>query len=446
VTLPVTGRATVPGSKSQTNRALLLAALAGGRSVVHGAPASRDTALMVGALRALGCEVNLEVHTDGQRIEVSPPTGPASGAGPALRGGGTIDCGLAGTVMRFVPPAAALADGPVRFDGDPRARERPMGPVLDALRALGARVEQHSAADAERSPESPATLPFTLHGTGGLPGGEVTLDASGSSQFVSGLLLSGAAYEKGVTVRHNGKPVPSLPHIDMTVQMLRAAGVEVVDGAHRGEPNTWQVLPGPVSARDWQIEPDLSNAAAFLAAAAATGGRVTVVGWPSGSTQPGVAILAVLDQFGCTVHHGSDGLTVTGPGRLVGVDVDLHDVGELTPTVAALAALADGPSHLRGVAHLRGHETDRLAALATELTALGADATETEDGLIIRPRPLHAPPGRPWSAYADHRMATAGALLGLVVPGLTVDDIDCTSKTIPDFPARWDELIGGGAG
>ena len=411
----------MPGSKSQTNRALLLAALSGGDCAVSGVPATRDSALMIGALRALG----VPVRVDGELITI--------GAHDGFRGGTEVDTGLAGTVMRFVPPAAALADGPVRFDGDPRARERPMGPVLDSLRALGARVETHGTGDA---------LPFTLHGTGGLAGGEVVLDASGSSQFVSGLLLSGAAYDKGLTVIHDGKPVPSLPHIEMTVEMLRAARVDVDDS----EPNAWRVPPAPIAARDWVVEPDLSNASVFLAAAAITGGRVTVLGWPSASTQPGVAILGVLEQFGATVTTSPRGVTVTGPGRLTGVDVDLHDVGELAPTIAALAALADSPSQLRGIAHLRGHETDRLAALATELSALGGDATETPDGLAIRPRPLHGRGDRPWGAYADHRMATAGALIGLVVPGVEVDDIGCTDKTIPDFPGRWAALLAGRAG
>nr|WP_211241339.1 3-phosphoshikimate 1-carboxyvinyltransferase [Pseudonocardia spinosispora] len=417
----MTGRVRAPGSKSQTNRALLLAALADGPCVVSGAPASRDTALMVGALESLG----MRTSTEGERISIDP------GAGP--RGGGTVDCGLAGTVMRFVPPAAALAEGPVRFDGDPRARERPMGPVLDALTTLGATVELHGTG---------STLPFTLHGSGGLAGGDVVLDASGSSQFVSGLLLSGAAYDKGVAVHHDGEPVPSLPHIDMTVQMLRAAGVEVDDS----EADTWRVLPGRIAARDWEIEPDLSNAAVFLAAAAITAGQVTVLGWPTGSTQPGVAILDVLEQLGAQVRAEPDGMTVVGPDRLHGIDVDLHDVGELAPTVAALAALADGPSRLRGIAHLRGHETDRLAALRTELNELGGEVVETDDGLDIRPRALHGRPDRPWGAYADHRMATAGALLGLVVPGITVDDIDSTNKTIPDFPARWAALVDGDRG
>ncbi|MDQ2707009.1 MAG: 3-phosphoshikimate 1-carboxyvinyltransferase [Actinomycetota bacterium] len=412
---PVHGRVEIPGSKSQTSRALLLAALSGGSASVTGAPASRDATLMVDALRALG----VSVRVDGTRITVDGRAG--------LTGAGTVDCGLAGTVMRFLPPVATLADGSVGFDGDPRARERPMGPVLDALRTLGAVIEGDA-------------LPFTVHGDGGLSGGEVILDASASSQFVSGLLLSGARYDKGVLIRHRsvtGKPLPSEPHIAMTVDMLRAAHVHVDDA----EPNSWRVWPGPVAARDWVIEPDLSNAAVFLAAAVATGGQVTVVGWPARTNQPGVAVLGVLAQFGATVTPGPEGMTVSGPAELDGVDVDLHEVGELAPTVAALAALATGPSRLRGIAHLRGHETDRLAALAAELTALGAGATETADGLAISPAALRAVPGRPWRAYADHRMATAGALLGLVVPDLGVDDITCTAKTMPDFARDWTALV-----
>jgi 3-phosphoshikimate 1-carboxyvinyltransferase len=409
---PVRGVVAVPGSKSVTNRALLLAGLAVGPSVVHGAPATRDTALMCGALRSLG----VPVEVDGERV--------ALGGDGTLTGGRTVDCGLAGTVMRFVPPAATLADGAVLFDGDPHARTRPMGTVLDALRALGAVV------DGDR-------LPFVLHGTGGLPGGDVTIDASASSQFVSGLLLSGARFDKGVTVLHDGRPVPSLPHIDMTVAMLREAGVEVDDS----RPNVWRVEPGPIAAREWTVEPDLSNASVFLAAAAVTAGEVTVAGWPAGSTQPGTEVLSVLEQFGATVTPSDAGMTVRGPDRLTGVDVDLHEASELTPTVAAIAALASTPSRIRGVAHIRGHETDRLAALVAELTALGGDVTETEDGLEIRPRSLTAPADRPWGAYADHRMATAGAIVGLVVPGVTIDDVACTAKTIPDFPGRWATLL-----
>jgi 3-phosphoshikimate 1-carboxyvinyltransferase len=417
---PVRATVPVPGSKSITNRALLLAALAGTGGTVRGALRSRDTDLMVGALRALGVPVTDRGSRDNE-LEVAAHDG--------LRGGSAVDCGLAGTVMRFVPPLAALADGPVRFDGDERARQRPMGAVLAALRTLGCRVDGDA-------------LPFVLHGRHRRTGGEVRIDASGSSQFVSGLLLSAAGYDGGITVRHEGPPVPSRPHIEMTVQMLADRGVTVdTDGA-----TWWTVPPGPVTGGDHDVEPDLSNATVFLAAAAVTGGQVTVPGWPHQTTQAGDAIRPLLIQMGCTLELHEQGLTVSGPGRLQGVDTDLHDVGELTPTVVALAALASGPSRLRGIAHLRGHETDRLAALATEIGALGGDIRETTDGLEVHPRPLRAHPTRPWSAYADHRMATAGAILGLVVPGITVDDIAATTKTLPDFPSRWSAMVTGGAG
>jgi 3-phosphoshikimate 1-carboxyvinyltransferase len=410
-TEPVRATVAVPGSKSITNRALLLAALSERGGTLTGALRSRDSRLMIDSLRALG----VPVDDDGDQVVV--------GAHQGLRGPARVDCGLAGTVMRFVPPAAAVADGDVRFDGDPRARERPMSTVLDALRALGASVEGDA-------------LPFTLHGKGALAGGAVTIDASASSQFVSGLLLAGARYDAGVTVHHDGKPVPSLPHIDMTVQMLRDAGVTVDDAT----PNTWRVSPGVIASRDWVVEPDLSNATPFLAAAAVTGGSVTVPGWPEKTNQPGDVFGEIATRMGCTVQRDENALTLTGPDQLVGIDVDLHDVGELTPTVAALAVLAAGPSVLRGIAHLRGHETDRLAALAAEINRLGGDARETEDGLEIRPRVLNA---GVWQAYEDHRMATAGAVVGLMVPGIEVDDIGTTAKTLPDFPLMWDRMLGG---
>ncbi|MDQ3578925.1 MAG: 3-phosphoshikimate 1-carboxyvinyltransferase [Actinomycetota bacterium] len=409
-TAPVHATVAIPGSKSITNRALILAALSGSPSTLTGALEGRDADLMIAALRAIG----VPVQVSGTTIRV--------GAHSGFSGPATIDCGLAGTVMRFVPPAAVLADGEIRFDGDPRARERPMGTVLDALRTVGAKVEGDS-------------LPFTLAGAGGIAGGTVTIDASASSQFVSGLLLSGARYDKGLTVHHDGDPVPSMPHIDMTVEMLRAAGV-TVDTA---ETNTWRVEPGAITARDWAIEPDLSNATPFLAAAAVTGGEVTVTGWPTTTTQPGDAIRGILEQMGCQVTLSDGALTVRGPALLAGVDIDLHEVGELTPTVAALAALADGPSRLRGIAHLRGHETDRLAALTAEITGLGGEAVETEDGLRIQPVPLH---GGGWGTYADHRMATAGAIIGLVVDGVEVEDIATTAKTMPDFPRLWTAMLG----
>jgi 3-phosphoshikimate 1-carboxyvinyltransferase len=411
---PVHATVPVPGSKSITNRLLLLAALADGPSTLHAPLRSRDSTLMAEALRSLGVDV-----ADG-------PDGSWLVTPGELRGPADVDCGLAGTVMRFLPPAAAIATGEIRFDGDPHARLRPMATVLSALRALGADITGDG-------------LPFTLTGTGSLRGGDVTIDASGSSQFVSGLLLSGARYEQGVRVLHRSllpgeNPVPSLPHIAMTVEVLRAAGVEVDDQ----EPNTWAVAPGPVRGREWHVEPDLSNATVFLAAAAVTGGEVTVPGWPTKTTQAGDAVGDILTRMGCEVVLDERGLTVRGPRRLTGLDIDLHDESELTPTVAALAALAEGPTRIRGVAHIRGHETDRLAALVAEINGVGGAAEETEDGLVIDPKPLR---GGPWRAYADHRMATAGAIIGLVVPGVEVDDIGSTSKTIPDFPGMWATML-----
>ncbi|HEX5404462.1 MAG TPA: 3-phosphoshikimate 1-carboxyvinyltransferase [Pseudonocardiaceae bacterium] len=407
---PINATVAVPGSKSITNRALLLAAIGDGPSVLRHPLVSRDSQLMADALKALGTEI-IE-RTDDTWL-VTPHR---------LRGPADVDCGLAGTVMRFVPPAAAIADGEVNFDGDPRARDRPMDTVLNALRALGADITGD-------------TLPFRLHGTGTLPGGPVTIDASASSQFVSGLLLSGARYDNGLTVHHDGKPVPSLPHIEMTVEALRSVGVDVDDS----EPNTWRVPPCAIGSRDWLIEPDLSNATPFLAAAAVVGGTVTIPDWPARTTQPGDAIRSILVEMGASVRLDDNGLTVSGDGALSGVDIDMHDVGELTPTVAAIAALADGPTRLRGIAHLRGHETDRLAALVAELNRLGGDAEETDDGIVIRPRALH---GGTWQAYADHRMATAGAVIGLRVPGVEVDDIGTTAKTLPDFPKMWAKMLG----
>ncbi|WP_072687919.1 3-phosphoshikimate 1-carboxyvinyltransferase [Rhodococcus marinonascens] len=410
---PVLATVALPGSKSITNRALILAALGDGPSTLTGALRSRDTDLMIDALRALGTTV--DAAADGTTLRVTPGS---------LRGG-VVDCGLAGTVMRFLPPVSALADGAVRFDGDEQARTRPLGTILNALRRLGADIDGDA-------------LPFTVRGAGSLRGGSVTIDASGSSQFVSGLLLSAASFDEGVTVHHEGEPVPSMPHIDMTVEMLRQAGIEVSTPATGGGADTWHVRPGVIRAVDWVIEPDLSNATAFLAAAAVTGGEVTVPLWPARTTQPGDAIREILLTMGAEVRLEGSNLTVRGPRKLTGLDIDLHDVGELTPTVAALASLADGPSHLRGIAHLRGHETDRLAALAHEINALGGNAAETADGLTILPAELH---GGTWRSYADHRMATAGAIIGLTVDGIEIEDIGTTAKTLPGFETLWATML-----
>lgn len=411
---PVHATVTLPGSKSITNRALILAALADGPSTISGALRSRDTDLMIQALRTLGAGIEGERDT----LAVTPA---------AQLGGGSIDCGLAGTVMRFLPPVAALAARDVAFDGDAQARVRPLGTILDALRTLGARIDGDA-------------LPFVVHGSGRLRGGPVTIDASGSSQFVSGLLLSAARFDEGIVVHHDGKALPSMPHIEMTVEMLRRADVKVEAPAHGGQAQTWTVEPGPIRAVDWAVEPDLSNATPFLAAAAVTGGEVSIPHWPRLTTQPGDVIREILVRMGAEARIFDGVLTVRGPDRLAGIDIDLHDVGELTPTVAALAALADSPSVLRGIAHLRGHETDRLAALSTEINRLGGKVTETEDGLEIVPAELH---GGIWHSYADHRMATAGAILGLRVPGIRIEDIGTTAKTLPDFVVLWQGMLAG---
>lgn len=407
---PVRATVRLPGSKSMTARALVLAALAEGPSTLRWPLRARDTELMVRGLRALGTHVST---VDERRWVVRPRS---------LRGPAEVDVGLAGTVMRFLPPVAGLAQGPVRFDGDPRARQRPLRPLVQALRQLGVQVDSD-------------TLPLTVHGTGGVPGGEVAIDASASSQLVSGLLLAAPRFAGGVTVRHTGTRLPSRPHISMTVQMLTAAGAAVDDSVA----DTWTVQPGPLRGRAWDIEPDLSGAAPFLAAALVTGGEVTVPGWPHVSTQAGDRLRHLLAEMGATCTLSPRGLTVRGGGSVRGLDADLSDAGELVPVLAAVCALADSPSRLTGIAHIRGHETDRLTALARELTALGAEVVDDADGLTIRPRPLH---GGVFQTYDDHRLAHAAAVIGLVVPGVRVSDIACTAKTMPDFPALWSSMVG----
>ncbi|HEY0618836.1 MAG TPA: 3-phosphoshikimate 1-carboxyvinyltransferase [Kribbella sp.] len=408
----VSGRVTVPGSKSISNRALILAAISDGPSTLSGLLAARDTSLMRSALVSLG----VGITEKGGLVTVTPGS---------LKGPANVDCGLAGTVMRFVPPVAALADGVVSFDGDSYARERPMDVILGALRTLGVRIDDQGT----------GRMPYAVNGSGSVRGGKVTLDASGSSQFVSALLLAGARYDEGVDIRHDGKPVPSQPHLDMSVAMLRERGVQVDDS----EPNRWVVAPGPLRAVDTAIEPDLSNAAPFLAAAVITGGSVTVTGWPTETTQPGAQLGDIFTCFGAEVSLDAQGLTVRGTGRVQGVDLDLSEVGELSPVIAAVAALADGPSYLRGIAHLRNHETDRLAALETEFNALGGDVNQTADGLEIRPKPLH---GGLFATYHDHRMAHAAAVLGLAVDGVEIENIATTAKTMPEFPDLWSALVG----
>jgi 3-phosphoshikimate 1-carboxyvinyltransferase len=420
---PVSARVRLPASKSITNRALVLAALSDGPSAIANPLRARDTVLAADALRALGTEI-IESRT-GWRVT---PGQPAPGSAVS------VDVGNAGTVMRFLPGLAALTSAVVSFDGDERARQRPVGPILFALRQVGADIE-----DGGR-----AAVPFTVRGRGAVRGGTVTLDASGSSQLVSGLLLAAPRFDEGIEVRHEGPPVPSAPHVAMTVRMLRAAGASVEE-LGSGRSGAWRVRPGRLDLGAVTVEPDLSNAGPFLAAALVTGGTVTIGGWPRDSLQAAGQILDVLTRMGARCEAGADGLTVRGGGRVHGITADLRDVNELTPVLTAAAAVADSPSVFTGLAHTRTHETDRLAALAKEINALGGDITELPDGLAIRPRPLRAgAAGEPFGSHDDHRMVMAAAVLGLVVPGVRVAGADTVAKTFPDFMDVWALMLGAG--
>ena len=417
---PVEAFVVIPGSKSVTNRALILAAQADSPSTLRRPLVSRDSELMVAGLRALGVgieEKNVVVNGVEEHQWVVTPA--------PLRGGVKIDVGNAGTVMRFLPPLAALASGDVAFDGDPRSYERPLGPVIKALEELGISIEHGGR----------YSLPMKLHGKGKIPGGALTIDASASSQFLSALLLVAPSFENGIVATHKGGLLPSMPHIEMTVDMLRSFGAQVsVDTSAQ----SWSVKPRKLHGQDLVIEPDLSNAAPFLSLAMVCGGSVTIADWPSSTTQPGDQLRSIFTQMGAKVSMDERGLTLTGTGVIHGIDIDLHDVGELTPSIAAVAALADSPSHLRGIAHLRLHETDRLAALTREINALGGNVVEEESALHITPAPLH---GGVFHTYDDHRLATAAAVLGLVVPGIEVENIATTRKTLPDFPGLWSSLL-----
>lgn len=408
-------RATValPGSKSLTNRELVLAAIAEEPTQFAGALVSRDSRLMLEALESLGSEV---VGGGTTELKVSPAT---------LKATATIDCGLAGTVMRFVPPLSTLNNGEITFDGDEGARRRPMETTITSLRALGAEVSA-----------SNLSLPFTVAGVGEIEGGELTIDASSSSQFVSGLLLVAPKFKNGLTLRHVGDHLPSLPHIEMTLQCLKERGVKVSNP----EPTVWRVEPGTVAGGFKQIEPDLSNAGPFLAAAMVAGGSVTISDWPTVTTQVGNEFDGILQQMGAVIVRDERGLTITGTGSIRGITIDLSMGGELAQVVAALAVLADSPSRITGIGHIRGHETDRLAAMATEINRLGGNAKETEDGWEIHPTEnMH---GGLWKTYEDHRMATAGAIIGLRVPGLLVENVETTSKTMPNFTEMWQRMLG----
>ena len=417
----VSARVVIPGSKSVTNRALILAAQANSPSLLKRPLISRDTELMVAGLRAMSVGIK-DVQVDGDFAwEITPAP---------LRGPAKVDVGNAGTVMRFLPPLSALAHGDISFDGDPRSYERPLGPVIAALEDLGIEIEHGGR----------YSLPMVVKSKGEIPGGALTIDASASSQFLSALLLIAPSTRDGIVATHKGGPLPSMPHIDMTVQMLRDFGAEVIVDKSA---NSWSVSAGALQGQDLVIEPDLSNAAPFLSIAMVCGGSITIADWPEVTTQPGDQLREILTAMGATISRGKDGLTITGGESIHGIDIDLHDVGELTPAIAALAALADSPSHLRGIGHLRLHETDRLAALTREINSLGGNIVEDETSLHITPhgamgKGLH---GGTFHTYEDHRLATAGAVIGLVIPGVEIENVATTRKTLPDFPGLWQSLV-----
>ena len=417
----VSARVVIPGSKSVTNRALILAAQAQTPSILKRPLISRDTELMVAGLKAMGVGIS-DIKIDG---DLAWQVTPAKLQGPAK-----VDVGNAGTVMRFLPPLSALANGDISFDGDPRSYERPLAPVIAALEELGIEIEHGGR----------YSLPLVVKAKGAIPGGALTIDASASSQFLSALLLIGPSTKNGITATHKGGALPSMPHIDMTVQMLRDFGAQVtVDKSAQ----SWSVASSGLNGVDLVIEPDLSNAAPFLSIAMVCGGSITIADWPKETTQPGDQLREILTQMGAQVSFSADGLTITGGESIHGIDIDLHDVGELTPAIAALAALADSPSHLRGIGHLRLHETDRLAALTREINSLGGNVAEDETSLRITPAGkfgagLH---GGTFHTYDDHRLATAGAVIGLVVPGVEIENVATTRKTLPDFPGLWQSLI-----
>jgi len=414
---PINSRVVIPGSKSVTNRALILAAIAKTPSRLRKPLSSRDADLMVKGLRALGCEIDEIKTNDGFDYQITPKklTGPTQ-----------IDVGNAGTVMRFLPPIACLANGLIHFDGDARSHERPLAPVISALEQLGVSIEH----------DNKYRLPITINGAGKVKGGLVEIDASASSQFVSSLLLLGPATEQGITVKHTGASLPSMPHIEMTIQMIRAFGGQV-----EVSKNSWIVKSADLVGQDLIIEPDLSNAAPFMAAVMICGGSVEIADWPKLTTQPGDQLRDIFKKMGAKIELSNSGLKISGTGKLIGIDIDLHDVGELTPSIAALASLADSPSTLRGIAHLRLHETDRLTALATEINNLGGSVTEGPGELLIKPATLKS--SQIFKSYEDHRMATAGAIIGLAVEGIVVENIETTKKTLPDFPGMWQGMLNG---
>ena len=433
---PIDATVSLPGSKSLSARALLAAALADAPSQIEGLLESRDTALMRAALETLGARFTWH----GGLLQVTPLVAAQKPAGlPPDNSTPVIDCGLAGTVMRFVPPLALALGVSLTFTGDQAALARPMEPLTDALEALGARFEWHGQR---------GHLPFTIHGTGLNPQEhlQVQVDGSKSSQFVSALLYLGAALQlagKAQSLTVSAKqPLVSVPHLQMSVASLRQCGVQVqAPEDYRAEQLSWCVSGRPRGGRS-VIEPDLSNAGPFIAAplVSAAGGQVRILHWPTHTTQVGANWVEILKLFGAQVQL-DQGTLLSSSGALRGIERDASAEGELVPTMAALALVAASqgqPSKIWGIGHLRGHETDRLAAIAAQARKLGGNVDEGQDYLVFHPCTLH--PAH-LEAYADHRMATFAAIMGLNLPGISLDDVDATAKTMPTFTQLWDAML-----
>lgn len=413
---PVSGTVRVPGSRSITNRALVLGALTGGRTVINGALFSDDTLRMAAGLRALGVAVEEDARSE--RFVVLGQGGRIPAAEAA------IDAGNAGTVARFLTAVAVLGTGRYVIDGSPRMRERPIQDLVIALRALGVEVT------------APSGCPPVVVQARGLPGGRTAVRGDTSSQFLSALLLVAPLAASPVEIAVEGEVVAA-PYVDLTIGLMEAFGVTVERDGYRW----FRLSPQRYHPRAFSVEPDASSASYFFAAAAVTGGRVTVPGLSRDSLQGDLRFLDVLQAMGCEVRWTEDGVEVRGPKRLRGVDVDLNAMSDMTMTLAAMAPYAEGSVGIRNVAHIRRQESDRLSAVATELRRLGQEVREREDGLEVTPRPV-----RPAvvQTYGDHRIAMAFAVAGLQAEGIAIADPDCVAKTFPDFFDRVEALTSGG--
>jgi 3-phosphoshikimate 1-carboxyvinyltransferase len=412
---PLDARVAVPGSKSITNRAMILAAMAQGRSVIDSVLLSNDTRYMTDALRAMGFVVEVDEHE--RRITV----GGRGGVIPAR--GAEIFVGGAATVMRFIVAMVTLGDGRFRIDGNQRMRQRPIGPQLDAMQRLGASVYS------ERNNNCPPVIVDASRAR--FEGGETSIDARVSSQFVSAMLMPAPIWKSGLKLRVIGDA--ARPFIDMTIRLMEAWG------AHTSVEGDQIVVPGGqwYRAQRFTVEPDASSASYFAAAAALLGGAVKIEGLKSNSVQGDVGFLGVLQRMGARVTWHRDFVEVVGTGHLAGVDVAMNAMPDMVPTLAAIAPFASSPTKIRNVAFIRHHESDRIHALATELRRIGAEVVETEDGLEIRPSTMR--PAR-IETYDDHRIAMSFAVVGLKLAGIKIKDPECVAKTFPDFFARLSSL------